>query len=178
MRSGIPTNTRRSLRRRSPAKWKHLGLMGTPVWCLPWALRCLSVLSGPGCSGRPGRVGCLGYPVDSEQQDAMGVTGKGATVPIRAGDRRMVVSDGIGARLVSAMKEEGGSKRPMLVLVLLPGSRCSEHYSVRAHGLFRRGQGRWSAKDPVPGERPALNTAEYCQRQYFVVGEYVDINTC
>ncbi|GMN72173.1 hypothetical protein TIFTF001_055220 [Ficus carica] len=22
------------------------------------------VLSGPGCSGRPGRVGCLGYPVD------------------------------------------------------------------------------------------------------------------
>ncbi|GMN51828.1 hypothetical protein TIFTF001_020974 [Ficus carica] len=64
MRSGIPTNARQSLRRRSPAKWKHLGMMGTPVWCLPWALRCLSVLSGPGCSGRPGRVGCLGYPVD------------------------------------------------------------------------------------------------------------------
>ncbi|GMN70365.1 hypothetical protein TIFTF001_039409 [Ficus carica] len=23
-------------------KMKHLGMMGTPVWCLPWALRCLS----------------------------------------------------------------------------------------------------------------------------------------
>ncbi|GMN64583.1 hypothetical protein TIFTF001_033661 [Ficus carica] len=124
MRSGISTNTHRSLRRRSPAKWKHLGMMGTPVWCLPWALRSLSVLSGPGCSGRPGRVGCLGYPVDSEQQDAMGVTSKGATVPVRAGDRRMVVSDAdsIGARLVSAMKEDGWSKRPILVLALLPGS--------------------------------------------------------
>ncbi|GMN55514.1 hypothetical protein TIFTF001_024633 [Ficus carica] len=106
----------------------------------------------------------------------MGVTGKGATVLVRAGDRRMVVSDGTGARLVSAMKEEGGSKRPMLVLVLLLGSRCSEHYTVRAHGPFRREQGRWSAKDPVLRERPALNTAEYCRRQYFVVGEYVDIN--
>ncbi|GMN55494.1 hypothetical protein TIFTF001_024626 [Ficus carica] len=49
-------------------KMKHLGMMGTPVWCLPRALRCLSVLSGPGCSGRPGRVGCLGYPVDRGQQ--------------------------------------------------------------------------------------------------------------
>ncbi|GMN20176.1 hypothetical protein TIFTF001_043019 [Ficus carica] len=49
----------------------------------------------------------------------MGVTGKGATVPVRAGDRRVVVSDG-----------------------------------------------------PILGERPALNTAEYIQRQYFVVGEY------
>ncbi|GMN57125.1 hypothetical protein TIFTF001_026242 [Ficus carica] len=64
MRSGILTNTRQSLRRRSPAKWKHIGMMGTPVWCLPWALQCLSVLSGHGCSGRPGRVGNLGYPVD------------------------------------------------------------------------------------------------------------------
>ncbi|GMN54053.1 hypothetical protein TIFTF001_023190 [Ficus carica] len=45
----------------------------------------------------------------------MGVTGKGATVPVRAGDRRVVVSDGTGARLA-----------------LLPGSRCSEHYTVRA----------------------------------------------
>ncbi|GMN40534.1 hypothetical protein TIFTF001_009761 [Ficus carica] len=71
------------------------------------------VLSGPGCSGRLGRVGCLGYRVDSEQQDAMGVTSKGATVPVRAGDRRVVVSD--GARLA-----------------LLLGSRCSEHHTVRA----------------------------------------------
>ncbi|GMN51467.1 hypothetical protein TIFTF001_020617 [Ficus carica] len=23
-------------------KGKHLGMMETPVWCLPWALRCLS----------------------------------------------------------------------------------------------------------------------------------------
>ncbi|GMN25665.1 hypothetical protein TIFTF001_001017 [Ficus carica] len=60
---------------------------------------------------------------------------------------------------------------------LLHGPRCSEHYTVRAYGLFRREQGRWSAKDPVPGESPALNAAEYCRRQYFVVGEYVDINS-
>ncbi|GMN60006.1 hypothetical protein TIFTF001_029095 [Ficus carica] len=60
MRSGIPTNTRQPLRRRSPAKRKHLRMMGTPVWCLPWELRCLSVLSGPGCSGRPDRIDRLG----------------------------------------------------------------------------------------------------------------------
>ncbi|GMN61429.1 hypothetical protein TIFTF001_030512 [Ficus carica] len=130
MRSGIPTNTRRSLRRRSPVKWKHLGMMGTPVWCLPWALRCLSVLSGPGCSGRPGRVGCLGYRVDSEQQDAMGVTGKGATVPVRAGDRRVVVSDGTGARLA-----------------LLPGYRCSEHHTVRARACSDENGGGGRPKD-------------------------------
>ncbi|GMN48526.1 hypothetical protein TIFTF001_017704 [Ficus carica] len=83
---------------------------------------------------------------------------------------------GTGARLVSAAKEEGWSKRPMPGLVFLHGSRCSEHYTVRAYGLFRPEQGRWSAKVPVLGECPALNTAEYCRRQYFLVGEYVDIN--
>ncbi|GMN19543.1 hypothetical protein TIFTF001_049927 [Ficus carica] len=36
--------------------------------------------------------------------------------------------------------------------------------------LFRRERGRWSAKGPILGERPALNTAEYIQRQYFVSG--------
>ncbi|GMN43181.1 hypothetical protein TIFTF001_012385 [Ficus carica] len=42
-------------------------MMGTPVWCLPWALRCLSqqgVSRGSECSGRPGRIDHLGYPVD------------------------------------------------------------------------------------------------------------------
>ncbi|GMN41946.1 hypothetical protein TIFTF001_011152 [Ficus carica] len=101
---------------------------------------------------------------------------RGQQCLVRVGDRRMVVSDGTGARLLSPVYEEGWSKRPMPVLVLLPGSRCSEHYTVRAHGLSRREQGRWSAKDPVLGERPAINIAEYCRRQYFVVGEYVDIN--
>ncbi|GMN39141.1 hypothetical protein TIFTF001_008371 [Ficus carica] len=35
-----------------------------------------------------------------------------------------------GARLLSAVKEEGWSERPIPDLVLLPGSRCSEHYTV------------------------------------------------
>ncbi|GMN51272.1 hypothetical protein TIFTF001_020427 [Ficus carica] len=59
---GSPVETRQSLRSRSPAKWEHLGMMGTPVWCLPWTLRYLSASHGSGCSGRPGRVGYLGYP--------------------------------------------------------------------------------------------------------------------
>ncbi|GMN21565.1 hypothetical protein TIFTF001_043343 [Ficus carica] len=42
--------------------------------------------------------------------------------------------------------------------------------------LFRRERGRWSAKGSLLGERPALRPAEYIQRQYFVVGEYVEIN--
>ncbi|GMN57049.1 hypothetical protein TIFTF001_026159 [Ficus carica] len=50
------------LRRRSPAKGKHLGMMGTPVWCPSWALRYLSASHGSGCSGRPSRVGYLGHP--------------------------------------------------------------------------------------------------------------------
>ncbi|GMN58061.1 hypothetical protein TIFTF001_027171 [Ficus carica] len=64
----------------------------------------------------------------------------------------------------------------MPVQNLLLGSKCSEHYFVRAYGLFRRERGTWSAKDPVLGERPALNTAERCRRWYFVVGAYFDIN--
>ncbi|GMN29231.1 hypothetical protein TIFTF001_002352 [Ficus carica] len=141
MRSGIPTNTRQSLRRRSPAKRKHLGMMGTPVWCLSRALRCLSVLSGPGCSGQPDRIDRLGYPILPGQ-----VTVAGDVMCCRS--RGMVpVAD-----------------------------RCSEYYTVRARGLFRRKRGRCSVKDFVLGERPALNTAEYSRRQYFVIGEYVNIN--
>ncbi|GMN38656.1 hypothetical protein TIFTF001_007889 [Ficus carica] len=103
----------------------------------------------------------------------MGVTGKGATVP---GDGLCNLA-GTGARPPLAAKGERWSERPKPDLVLLPGSRCSEHTTVRAHGLFRREQGRWSAKEPVLGERPVLNTAEYCRRQYFSIGEYVDINS-
>ncbi|GMN67707.1 hypothetical protein TIFTF001_036772 [Ficus carica] len=61
----------------------------------------------------------------------MGVTGKGATVPVRAGDRRMVVSDG------------AQSTTP------------SEHVPVPARTGEVVGQGTFL------GERPALNTAEY-----------------
>ncbi|GMN39560.1 hypothetical protein TIFTF001_008791 [Ficus carica] len=53
MWSGSPVRTGQLLRRRSPAKGKHLGMMGTPVWCAS---------QGPGCSGRPRRVGYLGHP--------------------------------------------------------------------------------------------------------------------
>ncbi|GMN68644.1 hypothetical protein TIFTF001_037703 [Ficus carica] len=84
---------------------------------------------------------------------------------------------GTGTRLVSAVKEvESWSGRPMPVQNLLLRSKCSEHYFVRAYGLFWRERGTWSAKDPVLGERPALNTAERCRRWYFVVGAYFDIN--
>ncbi|GMN47480.1 hypothetical protein TIFTF001_016655 [Ficus carica] len=39
----------------SPAKRTHLGMMGTPVWCLPRALRCLRAFRGLGTT-RPGRL--------------------------------------------------------------------------------------------------------------------------
>ncbi|GMN69212.1 hypothetical protein TIFTF001_038258 [Ficus carica] len=53
-------------------------MMGTPVWCLPWALRCLSVLSGPGCSGQPDRIDRLGsrwmVPVADRYRSKAGVS--------------------------------------------------------------------------------------------------------
>ncbi|GMN37627.1 hypothetical protein TIFTF001_006974 [Ficus carica] len=60
----------------------------------------------------------------------MGVTGKGATVPVRAGDRRVVISNGTGARLA-----------------LLPGSRCSEHHTVRARARSDENGGGGRSKD-------------------------------
>ncbi|GMN65571.1 hypothetical protein TIFTF001_034650 [Ficus carica] len=92
----------------------------------------------------------------------MGVTGKGATVPVRAGDRRVVVPDADRYR-----SKAGFTTRIQVLRAPHRPSTC----------LFRRARGRWSAKGPILGERPALNTAEYIQRQYLVVGEYVDINT-
>ncbi|GMN20974.1 hypothetical protein TIFTF001_040010 [Ficus carica] len=97
-------------------------------------------MEAPRNEGDTGVMSAVGTPMlksvrvlmhgESEQQDAMGVTGKGATVPVRVRDRGMVVSDGTGARLPSAVKEEGWFERPMPDVVLLPGSRCSEHYTV------------------------------------------------
>ncbi|GMN68390.1 hypothetical protein TIFTF001_037452 [Ficus carica] len=60
----------------------------------------------------------------------MGITGKGATVPVRAEDRRVVVSDGTGARLA-----------------LLPGSRFSEHHTVRARACSDENGGGGRPKD-------------------------------
>ncbi|GMN22286.1 hypothetical protein TIFTF001_043489 [Ficus carica] len=91
----------------------------------------------------------------------MGVTGKEATVSVRAGDRRMVVSDADRYR-----SKAGFTTRIKVLRALHRPSTC----------LFQRERGRWSAKGPILGERPALNTAEYSQRQYLMVGEYVDIN--
>ncbi|GMN65434.1 hypothetical protein TIFTF001_034490 [Ficus carica] len=72
----------------------------------------------------------------------MGVTGKGATMPVIAGDRRVVVPDGTGARLAS-----------------LPGSRFSEHHTVRAracsdeHGGARTYSRRTSGSKHCRSER-------------------------
>ncbi|GMN42764.1 hypothetical protein TIFTF001_011974 [Ficus carica] len=65
-------------------KMKHLGMMGTPVWCLPWALRCLSVLPGFGCSGQPGRAGYLGLLTGGDRRVVAAGACKGAD-PVRVG---------------------------------------------------------------------------------------------
>ncbi|GMN27134.1 hypothetical protein TIFTF001_050454 [Ficus carica] len=62
MWSSSPVRAGQSLHHRSPVKGKHLGMIGTPMWCLPWALQCLNASRGPECSGRPGRVSYLGHP--------------------------------------------------------------------------------------------------------------------
>ncbi|GMN51771.1 hypothetical protein TIFTF001_020925 [Ficus carica] len=161
MWSGSPVRTGQSLRRRSPAKWKHLKMIGTPVWCLPWELRCLSASHGPGCSGRSSRVGYLGCP------------GVGWLSPVPAG--------------ADPVRVECGPEGLLSILDTFPEVEYSEHNLVRyaVHPGETVGSDRLSVFSRTAsgrvtsirsGRSDAFTLPGHSRRWYFVVGADHDIN--
>ncbi|GMN63809.1 hypothetical protein TIFTF001_032905 [Ficus carica] len=103
----------------SPAKRKHLGMMGTPVWCLPRALRCLSAFRRPGCSGRPSRVG---YGITQQGQPLPGQVVAGSDVTRYRSGQAAAAADGTCVRKGSAsrltrvdvaLRQDGEARAPI-----------------------------------------------------------------